>query len=78
MGPQKKKFQRNVSYNDWIRRAACVEYPPEWFLGGTAQDHQHAVRVCNVCPVRQECLDEAVGSGLTWGTWGGTTPAERA
>lgn len=38
-----------------------------------------AKAVCASCPVRQQCLDEALGlaPGDDFGIWGGTTEAER-
>ena len=33
---------------------------------------------CRPCPVRMECLAEALRLGERWGVWGGLTPAERA
>ena len=36
-----------------------------------------ALRICDGCPVRQQCLDFAVRSGEKDGIWGGTTPEER-
>jgi len=33
--------------------------------------------VCAGCPVRNECLDDAVTANVQYGVWGGTTPRER-
>ncbi len=39
---------------------------------------QHRARsVCVGCPVRTECLAEALDNRLEWGVWGGLTERER-
>lgn len=37
-----------------------------------------AKSVCEVCPVRQECLDWAVDTNQDFGIWGGATERERS
>lgn len=32
---------------------------------------------CSTCPVRRDCLLDALHSGNRWGVWGGLTSAER-
>lgn len=49
---------------DWIKQAACADYPPEcWELPGHGDNHTVrealnaiAVAICNACPVRGACL----------------------
>jgi len=41
-----------------------------------------ATRICQLCPVRTQCLDYALSGADTWGgiatgIWGGTTPQQR-
>lgn len=54
-----------------------------WLGGATKVRHardcttEQAVTLCAVCPVRQECLDVALGEGETDGVWGGLSPQER-
>jgi WhiB family redox-sensing transcriptional regulator len=33
--------------------------------------------VCGACPVRAECLAEALDNEIEWGVWGGLTERER-
>jgi WhiB family redox-sensing transcriptional regulator len=33
--------------------------------------------VCKACPVRTECLSEALDNEIEWGVWGGMTERER-
>jgi hypothetical protein len=36
-----------------------------------------AKRLCGICPVRQECLQDALDHPWLTGIWGGTTSRER-
>jgi WhiB family transcriptional regulator, redox-sensing transcriptional regulator len=74
--------------DDWSARAACAGKPTEFFFGHTGpdgRDERHnpvalaeGRRTCNACPVREECLNEALdGGGDVYGMWGGTTKTER-
>lgn len=62
--------------------AACRTHPhPDWWHAD--QSHQPAqvraaIRVCLSCPIRLECLAQALDRGELYGIWGGATPAERA
>lgn len=63
-------------HEDWAREAACqTESPDRLFVKGAKQ--HDAKRVCNGCPVRTECLAEALDSQIEWGVWGGLTERER-
>ena len=58
--------------DDWATKALCNETrPDELFVRGAAQNR--AKQLCAGCPVRTECLAEA----LEWGVWGGMTERER-
>ncbi|MGW7196611.1 WhiB family transcriptional regulator [Streptomyces chryseus] len=66
----------------WHDDAACATNPEPFFKdhGGSAAA---ARRYCQECPVRIECLNQAmttesgIGFGMRAGIWGGLTPAER-
>ncbi|UMG93940.1 WhiB family transcriptional regulator [Nocardioides sp. TF02-7] len=61
---------------DWALRAACRdEQPDELFVRGAEQNK--AKLVCSGCPVRTECLAEALDNQIEWGVWGGMTERER-
>lgn len=67
----------------WRRQALCVDVDPELFFPVAAEGSapfavQLAVAraVCAQCPVKRECVAEAVRGGYG-GIWGGTTEAER-
>ena len=49
--------------------------PDELFVRGAEQNK--AKQVCGACPVRTECLAEALDNQIEWGVWGGMTERER-
>ncbi len=62
--------------DEWVSRAACLDAPVDaMFVRGAAQ--QQAKKICRSCPVRRECLVEALQNDIEWGVWGGTTERER-
>jgi len=61
---------------DWASRATCNQTrPDELFVRGAAQNR--AKQMCAGCPVRTECLGEALDNHIEWGVWGGMTERER-
>lgn len=42
-----------------------------------ASDQKRARLLCSGCPVRYECLAEALDNRIEWGVWGGMTERER-
>ena len=60
----------------WADVASCKDArPDELFVRGAAQNR--AKQVCGRCPVRTECLAEALDNNIEWGVWGGMTERER-
>ncbi|HEY0934144.1 MAG TPA: WhiB family transcriptional regulator [Trebonia sp.] len=67
---------------DWRAAGACLAADPDLFFSvaaGTAVDNENtrALRICDNCPVKRQCLDFALRNGEVSGIWGGTTPDER-
>jgi WhiB family transcriptional regulator, redox-sensing transcriptional regulator len=67
---------------DWREAGACLAADPDLFFPvavGTAADKEttRALRICDGCPVKRQCLDFAMRTGEASGIWGGTTPEER-
>jgi WhiB family transcriptional regulator, redox-sensing transcriptional regulator len=61
---------------DWAAKAQCqASRPDELFVRGAAQNK--AKQLCGGCPVRTECLAEALDHQIEWGVWGGMTERER-
>jgi WhiB family redox-sensing transcriptional regulator len=66
-----------MTWNEnWANEAACRSLSPDaLFVRGAAQNR--AKQVCMGCPVRTECLAEALDNQMEWGVWGGMTERER-
>jgi WhiB family redox-sensing transcriptional regulator len=61
---------------DWTSRAVCRETDPDaLFVQGAAQNR--AKLICTGCPVRTECLADALDNRIEFGVWGGMTERER-
>lgn len=61
---------------DWPSHAACRDCDPDsLFVQGAAQNR--AKSVCGGCPVRTECLADALDNRIEFGVWGGMTERER-
>lgn len=62
----------------WRDSALCAQVDPAiWFpeRGGSSREGK---AICEVCPSRQECLQEALDSPFpVTGIWGGTSEYER-
>ncbi|GAB2693006.1 WhiB family transcriptional regulator [Thalassiella azotivora] len=60
----------------WAERGACRASDPDaLFVQGAAQNR--AKTVCLGCPVRTECLADALDNRVEFGVWGGMTERER-
>lgn len=63
----------------WRKRAACRGIDVEVFYPPTEEesDAVEAKAICEMCPVRQACLEHALAHREREGVWGGTTERER-
>ncbi len=60
----------------WAVEAACSKVDPDTlFVRGAAQ--RQVRQVCFSCPVRLNCLADALDSRISFGVWGGLTERER-
>lgn len=61
----------------WTAYARCREVDAEqFFVRGSAQA-QRAIRICNRCTVREQCLQYALDNAVDFGVWGGLTERQR-
>ncbi len=61
---------------DWVARAVCAGSNPDaLFVTGAAQ--RDAAKLCQACPVRLECLADALDNQIEYGVWGGMTERQR-
>ena len=66
----------SLDAQEWIVLSACKDADPdELFVTGAAQNRAKAV--CMGCPVRTECLSDALDNRVEFGVWGGMTERER-
>ena len=61
---------------DWAPAAPRRPAGPDELFGRGAEQNK-AKLVCSGCPVRTECLAEALDNQIEWGVWGGMTERER-
>ena len=60
----------------WTTQAACRDTDPDaLFVQGAEQNR--AKVVCQACPVRTQCLADALDNRIEFGVWGGMTERER-
>jgi WhiB family redox-sensing transcriptional regulator len=79
-GPLLTSLTSETMTQDWRLKALCAEVAPELFFprgdGFGAMDVVEAKKVCRQCPVRDECLKDALESGADHGVWGGHSQLE--
>ena len=66
---------------DWERDRACHGVPTSWFFPEREEDGYNDLsgrKVCERCPVRKECLAQALLDGEQFGIRAGTSPHARA
>ena len=61
----------------WAVFAACKDEQGMTFFPQTKLEERAALAICEICPVREECLDHALEMKERFGVWGGTTEKER-
>lgn len=61
---------------DWATKALCRRTTPDKLFVKGAEQHR-AKMICAGCPVKTECLVEALDNEIEWGVWGGMTERER-
>lgn len=70
-----------ITPQPWHDQAACASTDPELFYPpdhrGAVTGYRAAKRVCAGCPVKAECLADAMERDEQWGVWGGLAPDER-
>lgn len=68
--------ERGEWQGNWRSHGACRDADPDGlFVRGAEQ--RRAKIVCAPCPVRAQCLAEALDRRIEFGVWGGMTERER-
>jgi WhiB family transcriptional regulator, redox-sensing transcriptional regulator len=66
----------DTAAREWTAKALCHSGDPDrLFQRGAAQNL--AKMLCRSCPVRTECLADALDHRVEYGVWGGMTERER-
>lgn len=65
------------SFDPWWRRGLCAEIGSHLFFVGTGQSVAAAQQACRICPVRIQCLADALASEVEYGIFGGFAPHAR-
>jgi len=61
----------------WRDSVVCAQTDPELFFPEKGLRPREAKAVCARCPVRAECLTDALAQDRVYGVWGGTTERDR-
>ncbi len=66
----------------WMEKAACINEDPNDFFPQRRVDRKYvserAAAACGRCAVTAQCLEYAIKTGQTHGTWGGLSESEIA
>jgi WhiB family redox-sensing transcriptional regulator len=52
-------------------------YPPETFFPSDGVGVEKARKICNACPVADQCLEHALDNRIEHGVWGGASERQR-
>ena len=66
-----------VTRAEWMESAACKGKDVDLFFSGPGMLPVEALRLCQSCPVRVDCLSYAVDNHIDHGMWGGLSARER-
>ncbi|HEU0257569.1 MAG TPA: WhiB family transcriptional regulator [Microbacteriaceae bacterium] len=61
----------------WQADALCAQTDPEIFFPEKGGSTREAKKICEQCPVRQQCLQYALQNDERFGIWGGLSERER-
>jgi WhiB family transcriptional regulator, redox-sensing transcriptional regulator len=53
------------------QRLPCEDGDPELWFAEREDDLELAKQLCRCCPLRRDCLTDAMGRREPWGVWGG-------
>ncbi len=74
--PGSERWRGQLLSSILLTKAVCRgSDPDELFVQGAAQNR--AKQICHGCPIRTECLADALDNRVEFGVWGGMTERER-
>lgn len=62
---------------EWGARARCRGQDPEPFFARAIAQARPALRLCERCVVKEQCLQYALDHDIDFGVWGGLTERQR-
>jgi len=65
--------------HEWREEAACTGADTELFFppGEDETAAMQAKKICQICPVREDCLQYALATNQSEGVWGGMSSGDR-
>lgn len=77
----RSEFQRQVIENP----PECAEMDPDYWFADPLDEEERfgkseraiAISVCDRCPFKHQCLQEALTNDIQHGVWGGLIPQQR-
>lgn len=61
----------------WQKQAACRNRGNREFYPAQGGDYRYAIKICETCTVRVECLEYALDNVIVHGIWGGVGERRR-
>src|SRR5205807_148876 len=72
-----RSFLELILGHKWMLKASCRGSDWRIFFPALGEDTTVAKKICQTCPVIDECLEYAMSNGEKFGCWGGTSERER-
>lgn len=70
-----------IEKGEWVKQASCRDIDTSYFFpsGGNEgiQRTKDVQQICSSCPVRAECLTDALRAAVRHGLWGGISAKKR-
>ncbi|MGI9584189.1 MAG: WhiB family transcriptional regulator [Acidimicrobiia bacterium] len=66
-----------IDEKPWAVFASCRDEQGMKFFPQNKAEEATALAICNICPVREDCLAHAIATNERFGVWGGTTEKQR-
>jgi len=70
-------YNLSASMYSWIQDANCTSTDPELFFSEDSYAVKSARKICEECPVKAQCLNDAIERDDQFGMRGGLTARER-
>lgn len=65
------------TYDEIVTLGLCAQTDPEAFFPDSGGSPAAAKKICEKCPVLEDCREHAISDPSLYGVWGALTDAER-